>query len=177
MSTLITPLFSYATIVAHAVFVVIILAAVFYRSWGRPLVEFIGRHALVLGFLAALSAVVGSLLYSGVVGYAPCELCWWQRIFLYPQVVLFGIALYKRDGGVFAYSVVLSTLAGAVALYHSYIQLGGTHSVLPCTAEGAACAKVFVNEFGYITIPTMALTVAVGLLLIALCRRLYKRMS
>ncbi|MES2213772.1 MAG: disulfide bond formation protein B [Patescibacteria group bacterium] len=176
MDTLITPLFSYATIIAHALFVVIILSCIFYRSWGKPLVEAIGRHAVILGFLSALAAVLGSLLYSGVVGYAPCELCWWQRIFLYPQVVLFGVALYKKDGGVFAYSVVLSIFAGVIALYHSYIQLGGTRSVLPCTAEGAACAKVFVNEFGYITIPTMALTVALGLLLIALCRKLYKRM-
>lgn len=176
MISLITPFFAYATVISHVLIGVLILAGFFYRSWGRPVVAFVGRHAVLFGFLASLSAVAGSLLYSLVVGYEPCELCWWQRIFIFPQVILFGVAAYKKDGGVFRYAVPLSLFAGVVALYHSYIQLGGTYSVLPCTATGSACTKVFVNEFGYVTIPTMALTVVLYILLFAWYKHLSKRL-
>ncbi|KND48409.1 MAG: disulfide bond formation protein DsbB [Parcubacteria bacterium C7867-005] len=172
---IITPVISYATLFSHLVFFVLLIALVSRNSWGKGLITFIGRNALVFSLVTVLSAIVGSLLYSGFVGYEPCELCWWQRIFIYPQFVLFAMALYHKDESVFRYSVPLSILVFITALYHTYIQLGGTTSILPCTSEGAACAKVFVNEFSYITIPTMALTISVYLLLIALINRIYQR--
>lgn len=175
MASFITPFFSYATVLSHGILVALVIVGVSHRSWGKPAVEFIGRRAVLFGFLAAFVAVVGSLSYSLIVGYEPCELCWWQRIFLFPQAVLFAVALYRRDGGIFSYTVPLSVLAGIIALYHTYIQLGGSKSILPCTATGSACAKVFVNDFGYVTIPTMALTVALYILLFAWYKHLYKR--
>ena len=172
MSETITTIFSYGTILSHIVFIFILIACFFYKSFGRPIVLFIGKNSIAFGFLITLSAFVGSLVYSNYIGFIPCELCWWQRIFLYPQVVLFLVALYKHDEGVFKYVVPLSFLALLISLYHTYIQLGGTTSVLPCTVTGAVCAKVYVLQFGYITIPTMAVTVALYVILLAFVRRL-----
>jgi disulfide bond formation protein DsbB len=165
----------YSTLISHVVLVFLVLASIFSRSWGKEIVLFLGKRALLFSLLTALAAVSGSLIYSGVIGFAPCELCWWQRIFLYPQAVIFLIALYKKDGAIFRYTVPMSLIAGMVALYHTYIQLGGTSS-LPCAAAGGACAKVFVNEFGYITIPTMSLTIVLYLLIFAWMHKLAQKM-
>lgn len=175
MSETITSILSYGTVFSHIVFVLLIVALIFSKSFGKDIINFIGKHAILFGFLISVAALVGSLLYSNVIGFEPCELCWWQRIFIYPQAVLFLVALFKKDNGVFKYSIPLSVMGAVVALYHTYIQLGGTTSVLPCTATGAACAKVFVLQFGYITIPTMSLTILAYLLLLALIKRSYDK--
>lgn len=175
MSENITSILAYATVFSHIVFVLLVVALVFSKTFGKEIVNFIGKHAVLFGFIVSLSAIIGSLIYSNVIGYEPCELCWWQRIAIYPQAVLFLVALLKKDRGVFKYSVPLSVLGTVVALYHTYIQLGGTTSVLPCTATGAACAKVFVLQFGYITIPTMSLTILGYLLLLAFIKKTYDK--
>lgn len=124
------------------------------------------RYGLEAGFAVALLSVAGSLAYSNVVGFPPCELCWIQRIFIYPQAVIFGIGLWKRDRGAALYGLVLSVLGGLVALYHSYTQLGGG-SFLPCTAEGGDCARVYFVEWGFITIPTMSFAAFLMLALVS----------
>ncbi len=135
-------------------------------------------HALPLAFTAALIATLGSLTYSEILGYEPCKLCWIQRILMYPQVLILGLALWGRHKGVRALldsSLVLSGVGAVVALYHYLMQLG----IVPegsCAAVGysVSCAKVFVMTFGYITIPLMALS---AFLLIILSLRLVTRQN
>src|SRR5258708_5189085 len=67
------------------------------RGWTKDLVEFIGERAIFFSFLVALAATLGSLFYSGIANFQPCLLCWWQRIFLYPQVILLFVAFLKKD--------------------------------------------------------------------------------
>lgn len=167
-------LIPYIVIVSHIVLATLFFAALARRSWGREATHFVGKHALPLSFFVSLAAVVGSLFYSEVVGFEPCVLCWWQRVFLYPTLVLFALAAWQKDRGIFLYSSTLALLAGVIALYHSYVYMGGT-SILPCTALGGACSKVFVYAFGYITIPSMSLTVVLYLLLLAWANKLYQR--
>jgi|SRR3989344_1039030 len=136
------------------------------------LAALVGKHALILGLLISLAALVGSLFYSEIAGFPPCVLCWWQRVGLYPLLILFAVAALKRDRGVFSYAVPLAAVAGLIALYHSYVYMGGT-SILPCTALGGACSKVYVFAFGYITIPLMSLTIALYILLLAWSNKIY----
>ena len=175
MSESITQLFSYSILFSHIIFVFLLLAIVFKGSWGREIVLFVGKYALLFGFILSLFALIGSLIYSNVIGFLPCELCWWQRICLYPETVLFLVAMLKKDRNIFTYIISLASIATLIALYHTYIQLGGETSILPCTAVGAACTKVFVLTFGYITIPTMSLTIALYLLLLAYFNHIYKK--
>ena len=109
--------------------------------------------ALILSF--AGSAL--TLYYSEILGIPPCFLCWWQRIFLYPQVVLFALALWKRDRAIADYSIALSVLGVGFAIYNHALQMlpSGT---LPCPAQGVSCAQIFFLEFGYITYPMMSAT-------------------
>jgi len=169
MSTLI-PL---AVLVGHIIFAFILLALIFRKSWGESVIAHLRKFAVQYSLLVSASAVVGSLIYSNLIGYAPCVLCWWQRIFLYPQAIMFAAAARKSRLSVFIYSLPLTILGGIVALYHAYSNAFGG-SILPCTAVGGECSKVFVNAYGYITIPVMALTAFAYLFLLALISRTHE---
>lgn len=170
---MIQTLLPYGILASHVLFLLILLSLIFRRSWGHEIAQFVGKHAVLMGFVVALSLVSGSLFYSEIVGFAPCVLCWWQRVFLYPQLFLFGIALWKKKSDVFSYSVPLVLVSTLISLYHQYVYMGG-HSLLPCTALGGACSKIYVMAFGYITIPMMSLTAALFFLLLAWSHKIYE---
>ena len=132
--------------------------------------EFLGRWGLWIGFLLSFAAIVISLFYSDVIGITPCGWCWFQRIFLYPQAVLFAVAIWKKDGAIADYSIALSISGAVIALYQHYLQMGGA-SVIPCPAtatQATDCAVRFLFEFGYITYPLMAFTVFIFLIVLML---------
>lgn len=133
--------------------------AIFLRSWG-----------LSIGLLFTVGATAITLFYSEVLGITPCGWCWIQRVFLYPQILLFALALRKKDSAIADYSIAFSIFGAAAALYQHYLQMGGT-SVLPCPAsssEAVDCAVRFVFEFNYITFPMMAFSLFVFLIVIML---------
>ena len=168
MAALITPIFSFLTLVAHFIFVFCIFAFIYRKTWGFEFIKFVHKYALWLGFGVSMVAIVGSLLYSNLIGFAPCTLCWWQRIFIYPQAVMFLVAIIKKDRGVFDYALPLTICAFLISLYQSYSNFSGS-SLLPCTAVGGECSRIYVLEYGYITIPLMSLTLVCYLLFIKLC--------
>ena len=129
----------------------------------------IERWGMWKGFALTLAGTALTLLYSEVLGFAPCGICWLQRVFLYPQVVLFALALYKRDKKLADYSIALSVVGGFFALYQHYLQMGG-EAVLPCPATGPSldCASRFLFEFGYITFPLMSATLFAFLIVLML---------
>ena len=120
----------------------------------QPIADFLGKWGLWIGLLLSLGATAGSLYYSEILGILPCGLCWLQRIFLYPQVILFALAIWKKDSGIANYIIALSIPGALTGLYQHYIQMGGSN-VLPCPAvtTAADCAQRFMFEFGYITFP------------------------
>lgn len=133
----------------------------------------IGVYSLGIAFLVALGGVITSLIYSNVIGFEPCELCWIQRIFLYPQVVILGLALWKKTRDASLYCLVLSSIGFIIAAYHYYGQMFNPGALPACEALGeASCAVLFFVQFGYITIPMMSLT-AFGILIV--CMLLAKR--
>ena len=135
--------------------------------------ETVGKRGLVLAFLTVTAATVMSLFYSDVVGFEPCKLCWFQRIFMYPQVVLLGMALAKKEKQIIDYALTLTIIGAVIALYHNYIYFGGT-SIFPCSAFGlgVSCTKRFIFEFGYVTLPMMSFTAfAFAILFLALQRQ------
>jgi disulfide bond formation protein DsbB len=158
------------TLISNILFVILILVIALEPKSRAHIYRFVHRHVLLLIFLQALFAIVGSLLYSQVVGFPPCELCWIQRIFIYPQAVIALIAMMKKDKAVIDYLLPLSVIGGLVALYHSFVQWGlNIASIAKCTAQGGECARVYVSKFGYITIPFMSFTIfmfAIGVCLI-----------
>ena len=149
------------------VFGIIALVSSKVRTSGPA--KFFGMYGAWIAFVTAFLATAGSLIYSDVIGYEPCKLCWFQRIFMYPQAILLGLAIWKRDASMRMYTIVLSMLGAIVALYHFVSQIGWNPLDLECASIGYAvsCAKLFVMEFGYITIPIMALS-AFSLIIVSL---------
>ncbi len=166
-----------AVVAGQIVIVVLLIAWAIERITGRrlTLLDVVHRLALVFGLIIATVSTVGSLIYSNVFGYSPCDLCWYQRIFIYSQVVVLGVALVKKFNDAVYYSLALSTIGAAIAALHYYGQMFDA-SALPCAAVGysAACSQRFVAELGYITIPMMALT-AFGLLLVIMSIRRFRK--
>lgn len=177
LATTLTNIFSWGTLLAHIFVLVsaVALAAVIFKNPSKRLHHLSRKtadHAFLIGFVISLFALVFSLIYSNVIGFAPCELCWWQRVFLYPQVILFAIALYNekvrkvQDEFVFLYSFFLSLVGGAVAFFQYYGQMFNPGILGGCAAQGISCAQIFFVSFGYITIPMMSLTAYLVLILL-----------
>ena len=116
------------------------------------------RIALVIALIAAWTATLGSLYFSEVLKFIPCSLCWYQRILMYPLAIILLIGLIRRDRGVFFYVLPFSVLGIFVSSYHYLLQKTDlfTHSVV-CDA-GIPCTTIWINLFGFVTIPFMALT-------------------
>lgn len=154
---LVNQILALLTIIGQIILAVLIVSLTIRRN---QLFDFFAKHTLVFSFLVAFLATLGSLFYSEIAGYEPCKLCWFQRILMYPQVIILGLAWLKKDHGIILYSLALSSLGALIAGYHYLLQIGLVPSI-GCSAVGYSigCAKRFVMQFGYITIPMMALTV------------------
>lgn len=135
-----------------------------------------GNAGLRLAWVITLIATLGSLFYSDIAGFTPCTLCWYQRIFMYPQVILLGIALLKKDRSIIKYSLVLSGIGALIATYHYFLQTTKIE-IIPCSAVGysVSCTKTFVLRFGYITIPMMSLTAFVLVFLLMYYYKKFKK--
>lgn len=154
------------TIVLQATTVVLVGAYVLRGRFAaaRSLVSLVGRWGIILALKLSLVATLAALFYSSVLGIPPCPLCWWQRAFLFPQIALYVLALW-RGVQVTLWALALSVLGLGVALYHHALQmLPG--SGLPCPAVGVSCAQRFLFEFGYITFPLVAASVFAFLIVI-----------
>lgn len=126
--------------------------------------SWLSSHALLLMLIVAFTATAGSLFFSEIAGWTPCRLCWYQRIFMYPQVLLLGLALWKQDRKIAVYILLLSITGAVFAIGHYGEQVyAALHPIAfdpskPCDTSGVSCAKTPFFNFGYITIPLMAFT-------------------
>ena len=164
-------LFSFGAVLLQTVIIAMIAVYVLRAryAWCASVVVLVSRYAMLVGMYFAAVVVASSLFYSEVLGVLPCGLCWLQRVFLYPQAVLFAVAVWKRERVIASYSIVLSAFGAIIALYHQYLQMGGG-ALLPCPAVqlAADCAKQTFLEFGYVTLPLIGFTSCVFLIVLML---------
>jgi disulfide bond formation protein DsbB len=127
---------------------------------------------LFVCWLIASVATLGSLFFSEVMDFAPCVLCWYQRIGIYPLVLIFGVGLFSFDAGVIKYSLPLAIAGWIVALYHTLLYWGIIpKSIQPCS-EGVPCTEKYIELFGFISIPFMSfLAFSAILALLAILKR------
>jgi len=158
---------SLLTIAAQIGIAIFLAALLSDQGAMQKLLRFVSKNALLLSLIVAFTATLGSLFYSEIAGFVPCKLCWFQRIFMYPQAILFAIALWKNDKHVNTYGIALSGVGAFIAGYHYLLQREIVPS-LPCSAVGysPSCSQVFVLNFDYITIPLMAFTAFLSLLVL-----------
>jgi disulfide bond formation protein DsbB len=179
---IINKILSLGIIFLQLVIILIGLNLIFFRHLNNKVLLFFKKYTFLFGFIVAFGAVFVSLFYSEIVGFPPCELCWIQRIFLYPQLILFGMELYKRDRSIVDFSIVFAVLGSLVSIYHIYIESGGSSSLgcatlTPENMNEVSCAIRYVYEFGYITIPIMSLTLSLFIIAILLNYKYMMRMK
>ncbi|MEI7688810.1 MAG: disulfide bond formation protein B [Candidatus Nomurabacteria bacterium] len=168
---IVNKILSIGTIFLQLFIVSILVALIFFRKRDNSYLILVKKYTFIMGFFAALGAFTLSLFYSNIVGFPPCELCWIQRIFLYPQLILFGMELYKRDRSIVDFSIVFASIGSIVSMYHIYVENGGTKglacaNISTTSATQISCATRYIYEFGYITMPIMSLTLSLFIIII-----------
>ena len=145
---------------------VAIIYLLFFKKHYSKINKLIADNSILLAFIVALVSVLSSLYYSQVAHFIPCELCWFQRIFMYPLVVLLGLALIKKKDEIIDYALALVVIGTLFSLYHNYIYYSAETTNF-CSIV-APCTQKYITSFGYISIPLMDLTafLMIGLLLI-----------
>ena len=153
---------------------VVALALLIYGKENKYL-SLIKDNFIQIGFFLTFSAVLVSTFYSEVVGYLPCFHCWVQRIFIFPQAILFAVAWFRKEATVLWYAIPLTILGLADAIYLNYIYYFNPNSA-PCDASGVSCVQRLMSEFGgYISIPMLSLSGFVALLTVLLVVYFYKK--
>jgi disulfide bond formation protein DsbB len=146
-------------IAAGALLVVALMAAVGLR---RPLgfvLKSVKGFELWLAFLVAGLATGGSLFFSEVAHFPPCEVCWYQRICMYPLAVATLVAAASGAGRAARWLLPLSVVGAGLSAYHVLIENGLAPQTIGCLQSSpGGCALKWIEEFGYVTIPMMALT-------------------
>ncbi len=122
---------------------------------GGNLAQFLSTYAAQLAFGPAIAALLGSLYFSEIRGFIPCELCWFQRILMYPIPVLLLVGIFNEDWFLPKYVLPLSLTGMGVSTYH-YLLQNHVFGTTMCSA-GVSCATRYINVFGFITIPFLAL--------------------
>ena len=128
------------------------------------------QYGAYLAFVTALTAMLGSLYYSEMAGFVPCTLCWYQRILMYPLMLITLVGIIKQDEYLPSYVLPLSIIGSGVSTYHYLIQLGIIAHSATCSV-GIPCNVRYVNYFGFISIPLMALTAFILITLILMATK------
>ena len=118
--------------------------------------NYILKYALYIAFIQAWMAVAGSLYFSEILHLPPCLLCWYQRIFMYPLVIILAVGIIRKDRNVSYYALPISLLGAVVALYHYLLQFTPAAKIaLSCDAFNP-CTEIQISFFGFITIPFLS---------------------
>ncbi len=150
-------------LIGQALVALILLAALLHLVGARaPLAclrRLIWGYELWLAFLVTAVATGGSLFFSEIAGFIPCELCWFQRIFMHPLAIVTLLAAIANDHRVARYLLPLPVVGAGVSVYHLLVENGVAEQAQACLVSApGGCATKWINEFGYVTIPTLALT-------------------
>ncbi len=130
-------------------------------------------YELWAGFVVAAIATGGSLFLSEIRAFIPCDLCWFQRVCMYPLSWILLVLAWRGDHRISRYLLPFPVFGAGVSVYHLLIEHGvitepQSCSILPGSPVG--CGTQWINEFGYITIPLLALTgflLLIGFLVLA----------
>jgi disulfide bond formation protein DsbB len=135
-----------------------------------------GWVLLFAAWLLACIGTLGSLFFSEVMGLPPCVLCWWQRVFMYPLVVILLIGLLHYDRSVVRYALPLVVLGWLTAFYHYLLYSGYIPEALQPCGQGPSCAEINLELFGFVTIPLLSLAAfsVLAVLLLAVRQRIGK---
>ncbi len=123
---------------------------------------------LFAAWAIALAATSGALFIGEVMGQAPCNLCWFQRAFMFPLAIVLGVACFRDDGGAWRYGLPLATIGGGIAAYHALLYADIIPKAIEPCGRGPSCSSSDMTVFGAVPIPFLSVFAfaAIALLLI-----------
>ena len=122
---------------------------------------------IFLSFIVASVATLGSLFFSEVMEFIPCSMCWYQRIFMYPLVIIFLVNMLYPDDKIVKYAMPIAFVGFAFSIYHNLLMFEIIpESIVPCV-QGVPCSTEYINWLGFITIPFLSL-VAYSIIIVLL---------
>ena len=152
-------------VLAGLMILVVLAAAAGVRGPLRTLRTALWGYELWAAFVVAAVATGGSLFFSEIAHYVPCELCWFQRICMYPLSIVTLFAAFHGEHRVARYLLPLPVVGAGISVYHLLVENGVVAQAKACLLSApGGCATKWINEFGYLTIPTLALTAFVLLI-------------
>ncbi len=138
------------------------------------MVKLIKNNILYIAWITALFSMLGSLYFSNILHFPPCVLCWYQRIAMYPLVLILGIGIIKKDRHLYNYVLPLSIIGTAIAFYHNLLYYKAIpNSLVPCLS-GVSCTTKFIEWFGFVTIPFLSFT---SFVVITMAMLIYKKIN
>ena len=126
---------------------------------------------LLMAWLIALVSTLGALFFSGVMGLEPCVLCWYQRIAMFPLVLMLALGAYTQDKACVKYALPLAGIGWLVALYHCLLYGGFIPQGLQPCGKGNSCAEQKLELVGFITIPLLSLLAFTFIVLLLLAAK------
>ena len=124
-------------------------------AWAMETRAAVAPVALPIAWAVATTCTLGSLYLSEVAKFPPCILCWYQRIAMYPLVVILAVAALRRDRQVSWYVVPLAVVGAGISIYHYLIERFPDSVSFSCSAD-VPCSTVWVWKFHFLSIPAMA---------------------
>ena len=126
------------------------------HGWYRTIGGVFEPNAVGMAFVVAMLATIGSLYFSEIAHFEPCRLCWYQRIAMYPLVVILGIAAVRRDAGIGLYVRVLAAIGALISVYHLALEWIPALDTGAC-GVGPSCTVIWFRALGFVSLPTLAL--------------------
>jgi disulfide bond formation protein DsbB len=123
---------------------------------------------LFTAWATSVVAMFGSLYFSEIRQFEPCVLCWYQRILMYPLVLILGIAVVKKDYKIAFYTMIFSGIGAGISFYHYLLQKVSFFADTAPTCGRVPCTGQYINWLGFITIPFLALTAFIIIFIISL---------
>ena len=134
--------------------------------------KFFKESLLQFALLIAATSTIGSLIFSEILKFPPCILCWYQRITMYPLVVILAVGIWKKDKNTWAFVLPLSVTGLLIAAYHNLLYYNIIpEATAPCEI-GISCTTKYIEIFGFVTIPLLSF---LGFLLITVFVLIHKR--
>ncbi|WP_088322320.1 disulfide bond formation protein B [Bacillus cereus] len=115
----------------------------------------IRKYHIVISWMIATSAMLISLVFSEWIKLPPCDLCWYQRMAMYPLVLILGIGMYRKDPYVSTYAFPFACIGLLIVIYQITIQVFPVNEIKICSV-GVSCTEDYLNMFGFISIPMLS---------------------
>ncbi|CUB46386.1 MULTISPECIES: disulfide bond formation protein B [Bacillus cereus group] len=125
----------------------------------------IRKYHIAIAWMIATSAMFISLVFREWMKLPPCDLCWYQRMAMYPLVLILGIGMYRKDPYVSTYAFPFACMGLLIAIYQITIQVFPTNEMKICSV-GVSCTEDYLNMFGFISIPMLSFIGFLGIIIL-----------